>query len=84
MSGPPGNFHIIFQFLDQFFLHTFYCNRESEEYLLYVNRWTIWGLKDEFVLLFSKRLRSLAWETIRGWENVMIRESHYYRTLGIR
>lgn len=85
MTGPPGNSHIIFQFLDQFFLHTFFATKwETEEYLLYVNRWTILGLKDEFVLLFLKRLRSLAWETIRRWENVMIRVSHYYRTLRIR
>lgn len=29
---------------------------ETEEYLLYVSRWTILGIKDEFVLLFPKRL----------------------------
>ena len=42
------------------------------------------GLKYELVLLFSERLRSHDWESVRGWENVMIRGLYYYSTLGVR
>lgn len=86
MTGPP-EFPYHFSISWSIFLHTFFCSKEweTEEYLLYSKQMNNFGIKKMKVCItFLKKTGVLAWETIRRWENVMIRVSHYYRTLRIR